>query len=67
MSLQHVREAVDSSLRDRFKDRRHKMHLHYLSIPEGVDKREHPENSITQIEWESLCDHFESEDFMVHL
>lgn len=65
MSREHVREAVDSSLKDRFKDRRHKLHLYYLSLPEGVNKREYPEKTVTQVEWESLCEHFESEKFKV--
>lgn len=65
MSLEHVQDAVDDSLKDRFKARRHELHLYYLSLGNDVDKLEYPHKRTTQQEWESLCAHFETEAFKV--
>lgn len=35
MSFEHVRDAVDDSLKDHFKYRCHKIHLYYLSLAIG--------------------------------
>ncbi|KAL5714359.1 hypothetical protein ACHQM5_016332 [Ranunculus cassubicifolius] len=63
LNLEHQVEAVNDSMKTVIRERRHTFHRHYLSIPEGEDKREDPYKSVTQEEWESLCTWFESDEY----
>lgn len=54
--------ALNDYLKTRFKNYRHDLHKHYLQIPDGLDKREHPAEDVTQGDWESLCIWFEEEN-----
>ncbi|KAL5712981.1 hypothetical protein ACHQM5_015101 [Ranunculus cassubicifolius] len=48
LNLEHQVEAVNDSMKTVIRERRHTFHRHYLSIPEGEDKREDPYKSVTR-------------------
>ncbi|KAL5722129.1 hypothetical protein ACHQM5_005687 [Ranunculus cassubicifolius] len=62
-SQPHVVSAVDGHLKKLFKEYRHDLHSHYLSLPDNVDKSLHPKEDVAQDQWASLCVWWEGEEF----
>ncbi|KAF9614994.1 hypothetical protein IFM89_021548 [Coptis chinensis] len=61
--LPHVETHVNNYIRDRFRDHRCALHKYYVSIPNNVNKRQHPFDGVSQESWERWCDLWETDKF----
>lgn len=59
-------KAINKYLASRFRSYRCNLHMHYKNL-RGDDqyKRQHPHDDVTQEDWNSICDWFETDDFKV--
>ncbi|KAF9609247.1 hypothetical protein IFM89_014441 [Coptis chinensis] len=61
--LPHVKTTVNNYIMDHFRDHRCALHKYYVSIPNNVNKLQHPFNGVSQESWERWCDLWEIDKF----
>jgi hypothetical protein len=59
---QHTRTVVDSIMAMRFRQFKHRCHLHYKKFS-TEEAPQHPPTDVEPVDWIRLCEHFETEGF----